>query len=122
MNIIDFNLFSKINHERAKRWHHGDIKMWSISDWLMAMAGEAGEACNAGKKLRRIQEEIANISSDPDRQLSDTETALDAIVEELADTVIYCDLVATRIGRSLPDAIITKFNHTSARYGFPERL
>ena len=119
MKFRDFSLINKI---RAKRWHHGAITNWSISDWLMAMAGEAGEACNAGKKLRRIEEQIANISIEPERQLSNVEDAYDKIAEELADTVIYCDLVAARIGRSLEDAIKAKFNKVSEQYGFPERL
>lgn len=114
--------FAEINEQRAKRWHDGDIAMWSVSDWLMAMAGEAGEACNAGKKLRRIEESISNLSAEADRQLSTRDQALDKIAEELADTVIYCDLVAARIGRPLVDAIRKKFNEVSERYGFPERL
>lgn len=119
---LTFEQFAEINLQRAKRWHDGDIAMWSVSDWLMAMAGEAGEACNAGKKLRRIEEQIANLSAEPERQLSDKDTALDKIAEELADTVIYCDLVAARISRSLVAAIQEKFNAVSKRYGFPERL
>lgn len=114
--------FAEINAQRAKRWHDGDIARWSVSDWLMAMAGEAGEACNAGKKLRRIEESISNLSAEADRQLSTRDQALDKIAEELADTVIYCDLVAARIGRPLADAIRKKFNEVSERYGFPERL
>ncbi len=120
--MLSFSWFSEINLRRAKRWHRGDIAMWSVSDWLMAMAGEAGEACNAGKKLLRIEGMIDNKSVDPDRQLTDSEDAKDKIAEELADTVIYCDLVASRIGRNLQAAIIKKFNETSERYKFPERL
>jgi len=119
---LNFVRFARVNESRAKRWHHGDLAMWSVSDWLMAMGGEAGEALNAGKKLRRIEEDIANLSAEPDRQLSSKEAALDKIAEELADTVTYCDLVATRIGRSLEDAIRKKFNEVSERYQFPERL
>lgn len=119
---LTFAEFSATNLERAKRWHRGDIAMWTISDWLMAMAGEAGEACNAGKKLKRIEEDILNFSTDPHRHIVNKEDAFDKIVEELADTVIYCDLVAHRINRSLVKAIIAKFNLVSERYQFPERL
>lgn len=120
--MLTFQKFSAVNKNRGERWHRGSLAMWSVSDWLMAMAGEAGEACNAGKKLRRIEEMIANKSVDPARQLSSEDDALDKIAEELADTVIYCDLVASRIGRSLELAIRRKFNEVSERYGFPERL
>lgn len=120
---MDFKTFAETNGKRAVRWHQPDgLVMWSVSDWLMAMVGEAGEACNAGKKLRRIEEQIANLNDDPARQLSDQEKALDKIAEELADTVTYCDLVAQRIGRNLEAEIIKKFNQVSERYGFPERL
>jgi NTP pyrophosphatase (non-canonical NTP hydrolase) len=119
---LTFGRFSSTNLARAKRWHDGGIAMWSVSDWLMAMAGEAGEACNAGKKLRRIEEQIVNLRADPERQISDRQSALIKIVEELADTVIYCDLVAARIGMSLSEGITKKFNEVSERYGFPERL
>ncbi len=119
---LTFELFAVINKSRGERWHDGNLGNWTVSDWLMAMAGEAGEACNAGKKLRRIEEKISNISEDPYRQLTDVEQAMDKIAEELADTVIYCDLAATRIGRPLIAAIIKKFNATSERYQFPERL
>jgi len=122
MMSLDFAHFTKVNKARAERWHQGNLAMWSVSDWLMAMGGEAGEALNAGKKLRRIEEDIANLSMEPDRQLSSKDEALDKIVEELADTVTYCDLVATRISRSLEDAIRKKFNEVSERYQFPERL
>jgi NTP pyrophosphatase (non-canonical NTP hydrolase) len=119
---MTFDKFSSKNLERAKRWHDGDIKNWSLSDWLMAMAGEAGEACNAGKKVRRIEEHIPNLNEAPSRQLSDMGQALDKVLEELADTVIYCDLVAHRLGANLEDAIKEKFNRTSVLYGFPEQL
>ncbi len=120
--MLTFQKFSAVNKDRGERWLDGNLSMWSVSDWLMAMAGEAGEACNAGKKLRRIEEKISNVSADPYRQLTDVEQALDKIAEELADTVIYCDLVMSRINRSLESELRKKFNETSERYHFPERL
>jgi len=65
-----------INAARAARWHKGGIESWSITDWSNAMAGEMGEACNAVKKLRRIEDEIANLSETDDRQLSTIEHAI----------------------------------------------
>ncbi len=51
-----------INAKRAWRWHqNGGIKSWSALEWAGAMAGEAGEACNAAKKLKRIEDQIANM-------------------------------------------------------------
>lgn len=108
------------NFERCKRWHKGGIFDWSPSDWALATVGELGEACNAIKKLKRIDDEIANISEHADRQLSTRQEALAAIGEELADTAIYLDLLAQRLGVDLEDHIVRKFNKVSERYGFPE--
>ncbi len=120
-NDLGFRSFRKTNRARAERWHKGGIFEWSVSDWAMAMAGEAGEVCNAVKKLRRIQDDLPNIS-DSDRQLSTAKAAVDAIGEELADTFIYLDLLAQRLDIDLLDVIVKKFNKVSERYGFPERL
>lgn len=118
---LTFEQLAAINLKRCGRWHPGGIAGWSVSDWAMAMAGEAGEVCNAGKKLRRVQDECANIN-DPGRQLSSEKEAIAKIGEELADTLIYLDLLAQRLGLSLGDEVVKKFNATSTRYGFPERL
>ncbi len=47
---------------------------------------------------------------------------LTAIAEEVADTVIYADLLAARLGIALEEAVIAKFNEVSIRNGFPQRL
>ena len=107
-----------INLERAKRWHKGGLDEWSVNDWLAAFGGEAGEALNAGKKHRRI---LGGIQQHGNVPVSERDAAAN-IMEELADTVIYADLVASRLGLNLADAIIHKFNAISKREGFPERL
>lgn len=120
---------------RSQRWHPGGLTDWSLSDWLCATGGELGEAMNAAKKLKRIEEGIANLSSDPDRQVDDAEAAYDLILEELADTMCYLVLAAARVtamrfanprGKDAVEdlnwAIVEKFNAVSERYGFPERL
>lgn len=119
---LTFDEVTAANLSRCERWHKGGIADWSISDWAVALAGEVGEACNAIKKLRRVEDEIANLSDDPERQLSTRAEAVAKIGEELADTFIYLNLLACRLGLHLPTEIIAKFNATSERYGFPERL
>ena len=121
MSDLTFSDVTKANVARCDRWHKGGLADWSVADWAVAMAGEAGEVCNAIKKLRRIEDEIANIS-DPDRQLSTRAHAIVKIGEELADTFLYLNLLAARLDIDLPAEIVTKFNATSQRYGFPERL
>jgi NTP pyrophosphatase (non-canonical NTP hydrolase) len=118
MSELSFTQLQTTNLSRATRWHKGGLEEWSINDWLVALGGEAGEACNAGKKHRRILSGLQQHGNVP-TSLTEAE---DKIMEELADTVTYADLIASRMGRSLADAIIRKFNAISEREGFPERL
>lgn len=112
-----------INAKRAVRWHqNGGIKSWSALEWAGAMAGEAGEACNAAKKLKRIEDQIANINLEEGRSLTDEQNASSQVVDEIADTVIYGVLLAERVGLDLEEAIRMKFNKKSEEYGFPERI
>jgi NTP pyrophosphatase (non-canonical NTP hydrolase) len=78
---------------------------WSPSDWMTAAAGEMGEAANLIKKRRRGE---------------DIETK--QIAYELADTVIYLDLLAARLGIDLGAAVQEKFNIVSDRVGSEVRL
>jgi len=114
---LTFDRLREINAKRCVRWHPGGIEEWTISDWGCAMAGEAGEACDEIKKLRRIETGAANLSDTKTR-----EQAIQAIGIELADTVTYADLVAQRIGINLAEFVKRKFNSVSEKYGFPERL
>lgn len=118
---LTFDEVTALNVARCDRWHKGGMTDWSIADWAVAMAGEAGEVCNAVKKLRRVEDEIANIS-DPGRQLSTRQEAIAKIGEEIADTFLYLNLLAVRLGLHLPSEVVAKFNATSERYGFPERI
>lgn len=121
MSDLTFKQLREANLARALRWHKGGLESWSVSDWATAMMGEAGEACNAIKKLRRIQDEIQNLS-EPERQLNTVREAIQVIAFELADTMIYLDLLAQRVGVELECAVVYKFNEVSEKYGFPERL
>lgn len=99
---------------RATRWHDG-AEPWSGADWSNAMCGEAGEAANVVKKLRRQETGIQQPGPPPAELLA-------ALAKELADVVIYADLVAEHYGLDLAAAVTQKFNEVSARYGFPEHL
>lgn len=118
MNDLTFDTLRGINASRSKRWHPDGLNEWSVNDWLTAFGGEAGEALNKGKKHRRILSKMRQHGNVP----TSLREAEDQIMEELADAVIYADLVATRLGRKLSDAIVVKFNAISEREGFPERL
>jgi hypothetical protein len=139
-----FDEVTKLNIERCDLWHKNGIADWSPERWASAFMGElgeasgavsalaalfltnemvkrGGEACNALKKLFRIEDKIANIS-EPDRQLNEVEAAVSKIGEELADTYLYLNLLAARLGLNLPAEVIKKFNSVSIKYGFPQRL
>lgn len=115
---LKLSKLSEVNLQRAVRWHKGGLDEWSVNDWLAAFGGEAGEALNAGKKHRRILSGLQQHGNVPTTERE----AAEKIMEELADAVIYADLVASRLGLNLADAIVRKFNAISEREGFPERL
>jgi NTP pyrophosphatase (non-canonical NTP hydrolase) len=118
---MSFQGLRKANKSRCKRWHKGGLEEWSVTDWATAMMGEAGEMCNAIKKLRRIETDALNIN-EPGRQFTDRKTAVESIAKEMGDTLIYMDLLAQRLGVDLEKSIIEVFNQKSKEYGFPERL
>lgn len=115
---LAFETLAQQNLIRCERWHPRGIQDWSLCDWLLAFGGEAGEALNAGKKYKRIESGVRISGIAP----TDLPSAAKAIMEELADTVIYADLVAQRLGLSLGQAVRSKFNAISQREDFPERL
>jgi NTP pyrophosphatase (non-canonical NTP hydrolase) len=104
MTQLTFETLATTNLARCEQVFHG-IDDWSPNDWATSLAGEVGELCNKLKKRRR------------------GETIADAeIAEELADVVLYLDLLATRIGINLESAVRNKFNAVSDRKGSDIRL
>jgi NTP pyrophosphatase (non-canonical NTP hydrolase) len=103
------------NHLRALRWHPAGLDSWSLSDWAVALAGETGELCNVVKKLNRVRDGIAGNKEHP-------ESLRQMLGDEIADVYIYLDLFARRAGFNLEEVVRRKFNATSERVGFPERL
>ncbi len=75
------------------------------------LSGETGEACNVIKKLERERHGWKG-SRDTKEHLA----------EELADIVITTDLTAIAAGIDLEKAIVEKFNATSEKHGFPQRI
>ena len=99
MYNLTFTELREKNETRCSESYHG-IHEWSATDWATAVAGELGETCNLLKKLRRGDKiDMADIG------------------KELADTAIYLDLLAARLGFDLGDEIVKKFNEVSIRVG-----
>lgn len=110
------------NRERAKRWHAPEgLKGWNALEWAGAMAGEAGEACNAAKKLRRIEQNIANINESA-RSLQTEIDAQIVVGKECADTILYALLLMERVNVDAEEMLREVFNKKSEEYGFPERV
>lgn len=97
MNTLTFSRLREVNVRRCEAAFH-PLLSWTPTDWACAMAGEAGEACNLIKKLRRGEVVPAEM-----------------IAKELADVIIYADLLAARLGVDLGQSVCSKFNEVSDR-------
>jgi NTP pyrophosphatase (non-canonical NTP hydrolase) len=102
-NELSFKDLRVVNVRRNIELYKQQLNEWTPTDWACAAAGEMGETCNNIKKLKRGE----------DLPLSD-------VADEIADTVIYLDLLAARMGINLDEAVINKFNSTTDR--FPKEL
>lgn len=117
MSGLNLEQLREQNRSRAERWHGPGTEPWSLADWSNAMCGEAGEAANVVKKIRRHETSIGESYNTPDL------TALNqSLAHELADLLIYADLLAMNANIDLSEAIREKFNLVSEAQDFPERL
>lgn len=110
---FDLNAFSAENLERCLSpggFNH-PLDGWSLSDWMVAATGELGEAANVLKKLNRVRDGIPGNTETPEHLRAQ-------FADEIADTVIYLDLLAQAAGFTLAQAVRTKFNKTSAKIGY----
>lgn len=115
-NVLDFADLRDANVRRCKEVFH-PLNDWSPTDWATAMAGECGEACNEVKKLRRL--DGADHEQDTEAKRAELR---EKIGTELADVVIYADLLAARLGINLGQFVIGKFNEVSERRESTVRL
>jgi NTP pyrophosphatase (non-canonical NTP hydrolase) len=106
MSVIVCSNLRAANVEREKLWENPDKPM-SLSYLGNATAGEMGEACNVIKKLDR---EAMGMKGSRD--------TVEHLAEELADVMIYIDIIALRLGIDMDEAIANKFNKTSTENSF----
>jgi phosphoribosyl-ATP pyrophosphohydrolase len=86
------------------------------------MTGEAGEAANAAKKLKRLDGGLKSIN-EAERHYANQQAASAAVAKEVADTIIYGLLLMARVGITDPESVIREvFNKKSEEYGFVERV
>lgn len=141
-NPLTFAAVREAQLSRTARWHKGEATKWPAERYLLASEGEAGEMggellsllffvaarnktgeiANAVKKLWRIEQGIANRSTNPHRQLSTREEVLAFVKKEAADWFLYLDLALADLDLDLAEAIREVFNAKSEENGFPERL
>src|SRR4051812_47154080 len=116
MNLYELQ---KINEIRAKRWHNDGKTNWTLLEWAGAMCGEAGEAANVAKKMRRLQQELPN--REAGLSVHDYPQLQMALARELADTIIYALIIFSEIEVNADVVIAEVFDKKSIEYGFPER-
>lgn len=104
----------QMNKERCEQNFKHAITSWNIMEWGCALAGEAGELCNVLKKVQRERDGIEGSRVEGD--------SMKAIADELADVIIYGDLLAELCGIDIADAIASKFNETSKKVGYTNTL
>lgn len=105
---LDFDTLQQVSVARCESLDGFNQKLdeWTLLEWAGAMCGEAGEAANVAKKLRRKR-----------AQRGDDKATVELLGEELADTVSYAVLTAARAGIDLGEAIVAKFNKVSKDIG-----
>jgi len=81
---------------------------WSPASWLQAVIGELGEYANLRKKVERGDFTMAQ--------------ARKKLGSELADVVIYLDLLATRLGIDLGQCVMDTWNAKAEQLGIPMRI
>lgn len=107
MNLT-FEQLRQTNVCRCVKHFKHDLQEWTLAEWSNAVCGEAGEMANITKKIRGGQFTLDEKKED--------------LAKEIADVVIYCDLIAAAAGIDLGEAVINKFNEVSDRKGVDIKL
>lgn len=79
-------------------------------------------AANVAKKIRRAELGMNQGGAGAPPAANDVEALTDKLADEIADVILYLDLLAASRGINVGQAIIRKFNQKSEECGFPERL
>lgn len=89
MMALTFKHLAEVNFARCIEPHgfNHALDAWDFDDWMTAVGGEVGEALNVVKKLNRVRDGLSSFTLE-------SETFLRAqLADELADAVIYADLL-----------------------------
>jgi len=105
-NIKRLPLFKRKDGKPAHMRVNGSD--WSPASWLQAVIGELGEYANLRKKVERGDFTLAQ--------------AKKKLGSELADVVIYLDILATQLGIDLGEAVMETWNAKADQLDIPMRL
>ncbi len=97
--MLSLRRLSRANRQRCEE-NSSSLDEWSPTDWATALAGKTGDVCNLIVKMRKGDK------IDPND-----------VGREIADLVIYADLLSSRLGIDLEKAVVQKFNESSTRQG-----
>lgn len=127
---VTFDAIRTANETRcAERFH--PVEEWTPSDWGNAMAGEFGEVAGELLEINNLTLQFMTKLKACDtikkmlRQMKgDAEfTTLKAkLAKEIADVVLYADLLSCKMGINLGEAVREKFNEVSVKRGSQIRL
>ena len=98
---------------------------WSPSAWSNAYCGEIGELMIEFGKLLQLADIIKKVERGDYKDFWDAEQISEArtkVAKEIADCVIYLDLLSNKLGINLGEAVREKFNEVSIRVGATTRL
>jgi NTP pyrophosphatase (non-canonical NTP hydrolase) len=118
--FLTFSHAQNVNFARAHRWR-GDTRAWTLLEVTGELCGEAGEAANVAKKILRFDLAMRGNESS-DHPASEREALVGLLRREVADVIIVALRLASEAGIDLDAAVREKFNATSEKMGFPERL
>lgn len=105
LRSLTFTGFQQMNLARCEAAFHM-CDDWSPQDWALAIADEAGELCNLLKKARRGDFTVEERKAD--------------ILAEIADVMIYCDLLMSRLDAETGFEVLKKFDEVSKRVGYQQ--
>lgn len=115
--MLTFNELQNASASRCRRWHTTEDQKWSLLEWAGAMCGEAGEAANVAKKIKRMTSKMKSVNNPPS-----IEGAKEALILEAADTIVYAFALINEAGGSVEEAVRMVFNTKSEEYNFPETV
>lgn len=85
---LTFAALRAANVNRCLKWHTKGLNSWSVNEWLTATIGEVGELASLIKMRLRERDGFVGNKFSPTQKM---------IADELADVVIYLDLVFAAI-------------------------